>query len=350
MGNGFFHPKCLKPPSQASVILYSMARKLLLVVFGTLAIATVAVSQQKQQKASQQKAPEDESDVVIRGGVELVNVLASVRTKNNQPVPNLEKGDFHILEDGKEQEIRYFARETDLPLTIGMLIDVSGSMEALIPIERRAGSEFFQQVLRKQDLAFLISFGKDSELLQDSTSSARLLERGLNDLKPSVLVNFGGGPVPTANSQAGTVLYDAIFLAADERLRRETGRKAIILITDGVDTGSRVSRDKCIEAAQKSDAIIYSIYYADPRFGGDEGTLKRMSDETGGRVFRVDSRMNLSAIFKEIQDEMRTQYSITYSPTNPIKDGGYRKLEYRLANKDYKVQARKGYYAVEAER
>lgn len=324
-----------------------MARKLSLVLLGMLAAATLAVSQQKQQPSQQKQS--DEADEVIRGGVDLVNVLASVRMKNNALVPNLEKGDFHILEDGKEQEIRYFARETDLPLTIGMLIDVSGSMDALIPVERTAGSAFFEQVLRKQDLAFLISFGKDSELLQDSTGSVRLLERGLNQLAPNVRVSFGGGPVPTAANQAGTVLYDAVFLAADERLRRETGRKVIILITDGVDTGSRKSRDQAIEAAQKSDAIIYSIYYSDPRYGGDEGVLKRMSEETGGRVFRVDRKMNLSGIFKEIQDEMRTQYSITYSPTNSVKDGGYRKLEYRLANKDYKVQARKGYYAIEPE-
>jgi VWFA-related protein len=314
-----------------------------------LLVATLAVSQQKQQQKQQSKAPVDDSDTVIRGGVDLVNILASVRGKNNTLVGNLEKSDIHVLEDGKEQEIRYFTRETDLPLTIGMLIDVSGSMEALIPIERSAGSEFFRQVLRQHDLAFLISFGKDTELLQDSTSSPRLLERGLSDLKPSIAVSFGGGPVPTANNQAGTVLYDAVFLAADERLRHETGRKVIILITDGVDTGSRMSRDKCIEAAQKSDAIIYSIYYADPRFGGDEGTLKRMSEETGGRVFHVDRRGNLDSIFKEIQDEMRSQYSISYSPSNPVKDGGYRKLEYRLANKDYKIQARKGYYAIESD-
>lgn len=325
--------------------MYSMLRTMLFAVLGTFAIAALALSQQKQQAP-----PIDESDTVIRGGVDLVNVLATVRGKSNALISNLEKTDIRVFEDGKEQEIRYFTRETDLPLTIGMLIDVSGSMDALIPVERRAGSEFFQEVLRKGDLAFLISFGKDSELLQDSTGSPRLLERGLNDLKPNVGVSFGGGPVPTANRQAGTVLYDAVYLAADERLRGEAGRKVIILITDGADSGSRTSRDKAIEAAQKADAIIYSIYYNDPRFYGDEGTLKRMSEETGGRVFRVDSRMNLSSIFKEIQDEMRTQYSITYSPANSVKDGGYRKLEYKLTNKDYKIQARKGYYAIEPER
>ena len=233
-------------------------------------------------------------------------------------------------------------------------------MDGLIPAEQRAGSKFFEQVLRKDDLAFIISFGKDSELLQDSTNSLRLLEKGLGELRLNTPV--GGlhpGPVPTAANQAGTVLYDAVFLAADERLRREAGRKVIVLITDGVDTGSRVSRQKAIEAAQKADAIIYSIYYTPGGGmgfgggtmggGGDEGTLKKMSEETGGRVFNAGRRPNLDEIFAQIQEEMRSQYSVTYSPTNSVKDGSYRKLDFKMSNKDYKVQARKGYYAIDQE-
>ncbi len=329
--------------------MYSMARKLVLVLLAMLAVAGLAISQQRP--AAPKPAPAEEADVVIRGGVNLVNVLATVRGKNGALLGNLQQSDFKVFEEGKEQEIRYFARESNLPLTIGMLIDVSGSMDGLIPAEQRAGSKFFEQVLRNDDLAFIISFGKDSELLQDSTNSLRLLERGLSELKLNVPV--GGlhpGPVPTAANQAGTVLYDAVFLAADERLRREAGRKVIILITDGVDTGSRISRQKAIEAAQKADAIIYSIYYNPVMgYGGDEGTLKRMSEETGGRVFSVGRRVNLDEIFNQIQEEMRTQYSVSYSPTNPVKDGSYRKLELKMSNKDYKVQARKGYYAIEQE-
>ncbi len=315
------------------------------VLLGLMAVTGVAVSQQKA-------APPAEEEGIIRGGVDLVNILATVRGKNGALLGNLQQSDFKVFEDGKEQEIKYFSRESNLPLTIGMLIDVSGSMDGLIPAEQRAGSKFFEQVLRKDDLAFLISFGKDSELLQDSTNSLRLLERGLGELKLNTPV--GGlhpGPVPTMSNQAGTVLYDAVFLAADERLRREAGRKVIILITDGVDTGSRVSRQKAIESAQKADAIIYSIYY-NPSIGfggGDEGTLKRMSEETGGSVFSVGRRENLDELFKQIQDEMRTQYSVSYSPANSVKDGSYRKLEIKMSNKDYKVQARKGYYAIEQE-
>jgi VWFA-related protein len=323
-----------------------MARKLVFLPVAILAVASLALSQQKS--AAPKPQPPEEADGVIRGGVDLVNVLASVRGKNNALIGNLEQADFKVFEDGKEQQIRYFTRESNLPLTIGMLVDVSGSMVNLIPAEQRAGGQFFEQVLRKNDLAFLISFGKDSELMQDSTSSTRLLQRGLDDLKPNVRV--GGiqpGPVPTAQNQAGTVLYDAVFLAADERLRREAGRKVIVLITDGEDTGSRVSLQKCIEAAQKSDAIIYGIYYADFRFGGNKGVLTKMAEETGGRVYDVGRGGNLDVIFKQIQDELRTQYSISYSPVNAARDGSYRKLELKATNKDYKVQARKGYYAIE---
>ncbi|MEO8098381.1 MAG: VWA domain-containing protein [Acidobacteriota bacterium] len=325
-----------------------MARKLLLVSLALLAVVTLAIS---QQRPSPPKSSEPvEADGVIRGGVDLVNVLCTVRGKNGALMGNLQQSDFKVFEDGKEQEIKYFTRESNLPLTIGLLIDVSGSMESLIPVEKRAGAAFFDQVLQKNDLAFIISFGKNSELLQDSTNSARLLRRGLDDLKLNAAV--GGihpGPVPTMQNNAGTVLYDAVYLAADDRLRKEAGRKVIILITDGEDTGSKVSRQESIEAAQKADAIIYSIYYQDPRYGGNEGVLKRMSEETGGRVFQVDRRMNLDDIFKQIQEEMRSQYSVSYTPTNSVKDGGFRKLEFRMSNKDYRVQARKGYYAIEGE-
>jgi len=295
-------------------------------------------------------------DDTIKVDVDLVNVLCTVRGKNNALIGNLDKGDFHLFEDGKEQEIKYFTRETDLPLTIGLLVDVSGSQERLIDTEHRAASQFFRSVLRPKDLAFLISFGKDSELLQDSTNSAKLLEEGLKGLRLNAPV--GGlhpGPVPTQQNQAGTVLWDAVYLAANERLKGEVGRKVIVVITDGVDTGSRKTREQAIREAQLADTVVYSVYYTDPGAyggggfafgGGGEGDLKKLSDETGGRVLKVDRKNTLDDLFKEIQDEMRSQYAIAYTPTNPKKDGTYRKLEFKMANKDQKVQARKGYYAV----
>jgi VWFA-related protein len=155
------------------------------------------------------------------------------------------------------------------------------------------------------------------------------------------------------------VLYDAIFLAANDKLRTEVGRKVIVVITDGVDQGSRLTLNQAVEAAQKADAVIYSIDYSDPSAyggygmvfggGGGEGYLRKMSDETGGHVFKVDRKHSLDDIFKQLQEEMRTQYAIGYTPVNDTKDGSYRKLDIKMGNKDLKVQARKGYYAVKPE-
>jgi len=274
--------------------------------------------------------------------------------------PTSRRNDFNVLEDGKPQTIKYFTRETDLPLTIGLLIDVSRSQENLIDIERSAASAFFSQVLRKKDEAFLISFGEESELLQDYTNSANLLTSAMRDLRVSSGVGgLGPGPVPTAGGPRGTVLYDAIYLAANEKLKSEVGRKVIVVITDGVDEGSKLSENDAIMAAQKADTVIYSVEYSDPRgystFGislgsSGGGVLRKMSDETGGHAYRVDRSNSLDKIFTQLQEEMRSQYMIGYTPLNEAKDGSYRKLEIKMANKDLKAQARKGYYAVKPER
>jgi VWFA-related protein len=309
------------------------------------------------QTPPQTKPPDELPSITV--DVDVVSILASVRDKRGALVPNLQKDDFTILEEGKSQIIKYFTRETDLPLTIGLLVDVSGSQRNLIDIERNSASQFFSQVLRKKDEAFLISFGEETELLQDYTGSARLLTQGLNQLRVSSGVGgISPGPVPTIGDPRGTVLYDAIYLAASEKLKTEVGRKVIVVITDGMDQGSRMTRNQAIEAAQKADAVIYSIDYYDPgaygrfmTFGGSggEGELHKMSDETGGHVYRVDRSHPLDMVFRELQDEMRSQYSIGYTPTNGLKDGSYRHLDVKLANKDLKAQARKGYYAVRPE-
>jgi len=322
-------------------------------------LSAVLVAQTPQKP---QTKPADEGMPTIQVNVDIVNILASVRDKKGALIPNLEKSDFTVFEDGKQQEIKYFTKETDLPLTIGLLIDVSASQRNLIDIERNAASQFFSKVLRKKDEAFLISFGEEAELLQDYTGSPQLLTRGLGDLRVSSGVGgIGPGPVPTAGQPRGTVLYDAVYLAANEKLKTEVGRKVIVVITDGEDQGSRLSMNQAIEAAQKSDAVIYGIYYYDPSaygrgfggfsFGGGagEGVLKKMSDETGGHTYKVDRRNPLDKVFQELQDEMRSQYSISYTPTNDVKDGSYRKLDIKLSNKDLKAQARKGYYAIKPE-
>ncbi len=297
----------------------------------------------------------------IRVGVDLVNLFFTVRAKKGgQLIPNLEKSDFKVIEDGKEQTIQHFSRETDLPLTLGLLIDISASQERLIDIERDAASAFFSSVIRKKDEAFLISFGKSTDLLQDYTSSPRLLSAALDGLRgdgqtpglgPIPIPNQG--PVPQTGTPKGTLLYDAVYLASDEKLKNEVGRKAIILITDGDDQGSTYNLQTAVEAAQKSDAIIYSIYYVDHGFymqagmfgGGGEGELRKMSSDTGGHVFSVDRKHPLKEIFQEIQDELRNQYSISYVPTNTTRDGSFRHVEIKVDNKDDRVQARNGYYA-----
>src|SRR5690349_5955235 len=298
-------------------------------ILAVLTLGASLLAQAPPQKQPQKGAEED-LPPTIKVDVDVVNVLASVRDKRGVLVPNLEKQDFTILEDGKPQPIKYFTKETDLSLTIGLLVDVSGSQRNLIEVERSAASQFFSQVLRKKDEAFLISFGEEAELLQDYTNSPRLLTQGLNQLRPSSGVQgLHPGPVPTIGQPRGTVLYDAVYLAANEKLKSEVGRKVIVIITDGVDQGSRLTMNQAIEAAQKADAVIYSVYYYDPgayggfgmvRFGGGgEGVLKKMSDETGGHVYKVDRKNPLDHVFKELQDEMRSQYSIGYIPANDTK-------------------------------
>ena len=161
------------------------------------------------------------------------------------------------------------------------------------------------------------------------------------------------GPVPTATSPKGTILYDTVYLAAQEQLKGQVGRKALVLITDGVDQGSRYKIEEAIKQAQLADAIIYSICYLDPSAygygmfgGGGDGALKRLSEETGGRMMKVDRKHSLDDIFKEIQDDMRSQYAIGYAPTNGNRDGSFRKIEIHTRDKDMRVHARKGYYAV----
>jgi VWFA-related protein len=292
----------------------------------------------------------------IKVDVDVVNILFNVRDKKGGLVANLEKSDFTILEDGKQQDTKYFNRETDLPLTIGLLIDVSVSQGNLIDIEKDAASQFFGQVLRKQDLAFLISFGADADLLQDYTNSPKLLRAGLEGLH--VNSDVGGlhpGPVPTVYNPKGTILYDAVYLAASDQLKGQVGRKVLVLITDGEDQGSRYKIQQAIEAAQKADAIIYGFYYVDRAFysghgmvfgGVNDGYLRQMCTETGGRVFHIDRKNSLQDAFRDLQEEMRSQYAIGYTPTNSAKDGSFRRIEIRATNKDWKVQARKGYYAV----
>lgn len=324
-----------------------MTRRALMALPGSLALA-----QNPPKPAASTAPPPVEGDQIIRVDVELVNVFFSVRDKKGALIPNLTQDDIEVYEDGVKQTIKSFARETDLPLTIGLLIDVSPSQEALIETERAAATSFFQTVLKNRDMAFVLSFGSEAELLQDLTSSPKILTQSLQGLKvnASAATVFNGGAIP--GNARGTVMYDAVYLAANEKLKGEVGRKVMVLITDGVDSGSRVKLREAIDAAHLSDAIAYSIYYFDPRayggyrnFGVSDADLRKLSEDTGGRVFRVDRKFGLADIFRQIESELRTQYALAYSSSNAKRDGAFRKLELRLKDKNLKAQARKGYFA-----
>jgi VWFA-related protein len=340
-----------------------------------------------------QKKPE------FKVGVNVVNVLATVRDRNGRIVNNLTKDDFILEEDGKPQQITNFFREVDLPLTIGLLVDTSVSQRRLVSTEKDAAVQFFDHVLRPdRDLAFLIQFDSEVLMLQNLTPSKVELDDALDQLdtpghhRASGFVQTGSvmdtkhgigswpgnaqlpggwpwpgggrrGPLPPIDqppwggTPAGTLLYDAVFLAADDVLQDEAGRKTIIIITDGVDQGSKVNLKDAIETAQRSDCIVFSIRYYDwEAYGGwgrgipignpgGEGysALKKMSSETGGAVYEVSKKLSLKAIFDQIQEELRSQYSLSYTPA-PGGNRGFRKISLRTKDKSLKVLTRTGYY------
>ncbi|MFZ0707570.1 MAG: VWA domain-containing protein [Candidatus Korobacteraceae bacterium] len=339
--------------------------------------------------------------------VKVVNVFATVRDKHGQIVPSLAKDDFTLQVDGRPETIRYFARETDLPLTIGLLVDTSLSQRRVLEEERTASYAFLNDVMREdRDKAFVINFDSESVLLQDLTSSKQKLETALDRVHVAEPDqnggqggggNGGGGGYPGGGGgghrgggghhAAGTTLYDAVFLASDELMHKQQGRKAIILLTDGVDQGSKYSLDRAIEAAQRSDTMVYSILFSDPEaynrgmgpgggypgghhggwngpWGGPSGppmggpryppqmeshadgkkVLQRLSRETGGHFFEVTKKESVEAIYKQVQDELRNQYSLGFSPETAEQSTGYHKILLAAKPKDLVVQTRQGYY------
>lgn len=291
------------------------------------------------------------SDQTLRVTTEVVSVYAVVRHKK-RPITNLTRQDFELTEDGVPQDIRYFSRETDTPLTMGILIDTSPSQQRVLPIEQEEAKTFIRQVVRPHDLAFILHFDVQVELLQDFTSSHRLLANAID----STEINGGGhgvlpGPFPGTNV-GGTHLHDAVYLASRELLKGEVGRKVLIMLTDGEDQGSKVKLDDAVEAAQKSDVIIYSVaiidrafYWGQPMGFRGDSVLKKYSKETGGRVIEVKRAKNTAEAFQEIAEELRTQYLLGYTPKNSRHDGSYRKIRVKVRGHNYKVQARRGYYA-----
>ncbi len=305
-----------------------------------------------------QTTPRDDQDNPIstmRVNVNVVNLFFNVKDKHGALVPSLTKDDFEVFEDGKPQTIKYFSADSNQPLTLGLLIDSSVSQERVLGIEKQVGAQFLRDVLRPKDLAFVISFDVNVDLLQDFTNDADDLRHAMDRAKINGggggggIPGLGGGPFPTSNPR-GTLLYDAVYLASNDKLAQEVGRKAMILLTDGEDQGSQERIQDAIEAAQKADSIVYVILIADRGFYGGWGysgdsVMKRMAEQTGGRVIPVGNKQEkLKEAFDEIAKELRSQYSIGYTPTNKKRDGTFRKVELKV-KEGYKVQARTGYYA-----
>ena len=273
----------------------------------------------------------------------LVNLFATVRDKKTKRiVSSLEQNDFKILEDNVEQKISFFSRESTLPITLGLLIDTSGSEQFTLPAEQEAGTRFLATVLRKNDLAMVMSFDSNADLLADFTDDRNVLDRAINRARINAPVSQG----PIATTPPGTVFYDALYLACHEKLAEEAGRKALVILTDAEDEGSRLHIQDAIEAAQRTDTVVHILLIGDPQnFTVNESAAKKITDETGGRTIVVRSEKRLEEAFQEISEELRSQYTLGYYSSNSARDGTYRKLRVDASQKDLDVLTRRGYYA-----
>jgi VWFA-related protein len=365
--------------------------------------SSAAENQSATQQSSSQQA-DSQQPTPMSVTVKVVNVPATVRDKHGKIISNLGKDDFVLEEDGRPQTIRYFAHDTDLPLTLGLLVDTSMSQRRVLEDERHASYVFLDQMLRQpKDVAFVIHFDHEVELLQDLTSNRQKLESALQALQISQSNssdqqsgnqggsngggNSGGYPgsgYPGGRGRgrhnggggshgAGTLLYDASYLASDELMKKQPGRKALIILSDGEDRGSKYGLETAIEAAQKADTVVYSILFKDDEsnnrgFGGGFGgggmgrrgggqrfpqesrpdgkkILERISKETGGRLFEVSKKQPIDKIYESIAEDLRNQYNLGYTPDPPGAEGSFHKIILKAKEKDMTVQARDGYYS-----
>jgi VWFA-related protein len=320
-------------------------------------------TQQAPQKAPQQptQKPKDETeeaDQVLKVGTRLVNLLFSVSDKQNRYLNDLQKEDVAVFENGQQQEIFAFKKEFDLPLTMAILVDVSGSEQYVLPQLKDAGAHFVDSVIRTgKDTAAIIKFEGEATLMQGLTSNKNRLRRGLEEVAyiPAPQ-QYGGTPgINGGSRQGGTSIYDSVIAVCADLLAKEAGRKTIVLLTDGVDTTSRMKLNDAINEALRAEVVIYAIGIGDPTSSGtfigngvDEGMLKKLTEATGGRAVIPNSRRDLDSAFAQLEQDMRQQYLLAYEPSNEALDGSFRKIEIKvpkLKEKDLKIRHRRGYYA-----
>ncbi len=305
---------------------------------------------------AQEKTPSHEMQPpVIKVPVNLVNVFFVAKDKHGGLIGDLTKKDVEVEEDGKPQTVSFFEKDTNVPLTIAMMIDTSGSIGAqdTLPLEQEGGIEFLRSVMRKGDLSLVIHFDLDVELDVDLTDNFQALDKAIRATR----VNVGGYQGPIPNNVGGTHLYDAIVLACNEELRQEAGRKVMMLITDGEDEGSKYTLTDALMAAQKADTIIYPIYFqpslgmrfnigfSGPQYMGNPSVLNRLAKETGGKAYYPRSVKDLRKTFDQITSDLHSQYRLGYTPASTRRDGAYRKITVKCDRHDVKIFARQGYYA-----
>jgi Ca-activated chloride channel homolog len=322
-----------------------------------------AVASPSPTPRNREEVPQD-SDEVIKVETNLTNIFFTAADKNKRFITNLKAEDIRILEDGQAQEIFTFQQNIDTPLSIAILIDTSISEQFTLPVEKAAAQAFLENVMRPQkDEAAVISFTGDTTLEQGFTGSVDRLRRAIDRVEfvpPSgyigggVVVN-GTPPISGTNqSIAGsTAVWDAIWATSEELLgtSAEHTRRAIILLTDGDDTSSRMKIHEAVERAQKADALIYAIGIGDRyQFNVNEGALRKIAEQTGGRAYFPQHERDLRDAFSQIQKDLREQYLVAYSPTNKARDGSYRKIQIEVVNPALKQQSlklnyREGYFA-----
>lgn len=332
-----------------------------IIAFGS---AGVASAQEQPTPRPTPTPPIEEDSGIIKIETEAVNVLFTAQDRDRRILLNLRPEDVRILENGQPQTISEFSRQVDLPLSLSILIDTSISQQRTLPEEKSAAIAFLESVVRPaKDEVAVISFTGESTLEQGMTSSLSRLRRAIDGVKfvpPSGYIGGGvlaPGTPPISgdarNITGSTAIWDAIWVTSDEVLGEapEKTRRAIILLTDGENTSGRKKLDEAVDAALRSEVVIYSIGIGDEFYGGvNKSALGKLSERTGGRAFYPRDERELRDAFRQIQEEMRSQYLLSYEPTNPTKDGSYRKIEIQLANQDLakqkvKLTHRQGYFA-----
>jgi len=323
------------------------------IAFAPVSMSVAQTSKSKSNTQQKNKTPEEDVDKqdeqTLKLGTQLVTVPFNVTDKKNAYINNLSKDDIEVLEDNKPQQVFSFERQTDLPITIAMLIDISGSQQWTLPEEVSAGKTFFRKVLRpRKDLAAVVTFEHESVLVQDLTSDLDRLTRALDDVRipAEVMTVRRGGTPPINNSGVGsTALYDSVYSVSSDLLRREAGRRVIILVTDGEDTSSSLKLRDAIERTWRSEIIVYSIGIGGP-MGVDSGTLKKIASETGGRAFFPKNEADLDKAYAQIDEDLRSQYILAYTPSNGARDGSFRTIQVKVKTRnDLTVRFRRGYFA-----